>query len=256
MSDGEDGEPVDRTDDRRAELVQGLGQVRARIAEACRAADRPVSDVTLVVVTKTYPAADVTLLASLGVRDVGEAREQELKEKRSVLDPVSGPDDRPAEAAAGPLRWHLLGRLQRNKARSVGRLADVVHSVDDPRLVVPLARGAEDVGRVLGCFVQVSLDGDPHRGGVAAEQLLPLCDEVAGAPALRLLGVMAVAPVGARPDEAFARLQALAADVAQRHPAATAVSAGMSGDLEHAVAHGATHLRVGAAVLGDRPPLD
>lgn len=243
---------------RRAELEQALGRVRARIAAACEAAGRPASEPTLVVVTKTYPADDVALLSSLGVQDVGEAREQELKEKRSVLDPVAGADDAAAGPGtlAAPLRWHLLGRLQRNKARSVGRLADVVHSVDDPRLVTPLARGADDVGRVLGCFVQVSLDGDPRRGGVVAEQLPALCDEVAGAGPLQLLGVMAVAPVGAEPDAAFAWLQQLAAEVASRHPAATAISAGMSGDLEQAVAHGATHLRVGAAVLGERPPLD
>lgn len=245
---------------RRAEIEQGLQRVRARIGDACAAAGRPVADVTLVVVTKTYPADDIAVLASLGVRDVGEAREQELRDKRSVLAPVAAPDDEPppGPGAAGTdrLRWHLLGRLQRNKARSVGRLADVVHSVDDARLVVPLTRGADDVGRTVGCFVQVSLDGDPGRGGVVAERLLPLCDEVAAASSLQLLGVMAVAPMGAPPAEAFARLQGLAAVVTAQHPDATAISAGMSGDLEQAVAHGATHLRVGAAVLGDRPPLD
>lgn len=238
-------------EDRRAQLVQGLGRVRARIADACAAAGRSTSSVTLVVVTKTYPASDVAVLASLGVRDVGEAREQELRDKRALLDPVDGPAT--GELGEG-VRWHLLGRLQRNKARSVGRLADVVHSLDDPRLVAPLSRGATEVGRTLGCFVQVSLDDDPGRGGVVADRLLPLADEVAGTDGLRLLGVMAVAPVGVDPDEAFGRLRVLADSVVAAHPGATAVSAGMSGDLEQAVAHGATHLRVGAAVLGDRPP--
>lgn len=237
-------------EDRRAQLVQGLGRVRARIADACAAAGRSTSSVTLVVVTKTYPASDVAVLASLGVRDVGEAREQELRDKRALLDPVDGPAT--GELGEG-VRWHLLGRLQRNKARSVGRLADVVHSLDDPRLVAPLSRGATEVGWTLGCFVQVSLDDDPGRGGVVADRLLPLADEVAGTDGLRLLGVMAVAPVGVDPDEAFGRLRVLADSVVAAHPGATAVSAGMSGDLEQAVAHGATHLRVGAAVLGDRP---
>ncbi|WP_380168550.1 YggS family pyridoxal phosphate-dependent enzyme [Jannaschia sp. R86511] len=215
--------------------------MRARVSDACAAVGRQPSLTTLVVVTKTYPASDVAALASLGVRDVGEAREQELRDKREQLPDLA-------------LRWHLVGRLQRNKARSVGRLADVVHSVDDVRLLLRLSEGAAEVGRELGCFVQVSLDGDPSRGGVTEADLLALAEQVAGTPSLRLLGVMAVAPRGADPDEAFARLRGLSARVAAEHPTATAVSAGMSGDLEAALRHGATHLRVGAAVLGSRPP--
>lgn len=227
---------------RRAELVSGLGRVRARVSDACAAAGRSPSRVTLVVVTKTYPLPDIRALASLGVRDVGEAREQELRDKCSELGEAVG------------LRWHVVGRLQRNKARSVGRLAHVVHSVDDERLLPRLSAGAEEVGRELGCFVQVSLDGDPTRGGVTHAGLLPLAEQVAATPPLRLLGVMAVAPMGADPDEAFTRLQELSSRVVLEHPAAVGISAGMSGDLEQAVAHGATHLRVGAAVLGSRSP--
>ncbi len=129
-----------------------------------------------------------------------------------------------------------------------------MHSVDDERLLPRLSAGAEEAGRELGCFVQVSLDGDPARGGVTVADLLPLCEQVAGTGSLRLLGVMAVAPVGADPDEAFTRLQELSSRVVGEHPAAASISAGMSGDLEEAVARGATHLRVGAAVLGSRPP--
>ncbi len=231
---------------RRAELVSALGRVRARVSDACAAAGRSPSGLTLVVVTKTYPVTDVLALASLGVRDVGEAREQELRDKRADVDAAQDP--------VVTLRWHLVGRLQRNKARSVGRLADVVHSVDDERLLPRLSDGAGEVGRELGCFVQVSLDDDPGRGGVAGAGLLLLADRVAATPSLRLLGVMAVAPVGADPDAAFSRLQELSARVVGEHPSATSISAGMSGDLEQAVAHGATHLRVGAAVLGSRPP--
>jgi len=236
-------------EDRRAALVQGLGRVRARVADACAAAGRSPGGITLVVVTKTYPVTDLAALASLGVRDVGEAREQELRDKRGQLDPVPA-----AGAGESLLRWHVVGRLQRNKARSVGRLADVVHSVDDRRLVEPLARGATDVGRTLDCFAQVSLDADPTRGGVATSDLPGLCDLIASTAHLRLLGVMAVAPLGSDPAEAFARLREVADAVAAAHPGADAVSAGMSGDLEQAVADGATHLRVGAAVLGRRPP--
>lgn len=230
------------SEDRRAQLVAGLDRVRARVDDACRAAGRPSSEVTLVVVTKTYPASDVEVLSSLGVHDVGEAREQELRDKCALLE------------ADGGLRWNVVGRLQRNKARSVGRLAQVVHSVDDERLLPRLSGGAQEVGRDVGCFVQVSLDGDPARGGVTAEGMLPLAEQVAGTASLRLLGVMAVAPVGADPDRAFATVQELSARMVAGHPTAGAISAGMSGDLEQAVAHGSTHLRVGAAVLGARPP--
>ncbi len=242
MTDGRpDPTPEEVGGPRAAELVSALGRVRARVTDACAAAGRSASGTTLVVVTKTYPATDVAVLASLGVRDVGEAREQELRDKRERLGEVG-------------LRWHVVGRLQRNKARSVGRLADVVHSVDDPRLLGRLSEGAAEAGHDLGCFVQVSLDGDPGRGGAPAETFLDLAGQVAGTPSLRLLGVMAVAPVGADPDEAFTRLQQLSQAVVAEHPSATAISAGMSGDLEAALRHGATHLRVGAAVLGSRPP--
>ena len=234
--------------ERRDELQASLTVVHERVSRACEAAGRAASDVTLVVVTKTFPVADVDLLAGLGVRDVGEARAQELRVKQG-------------SAAVPPeLRWHFLGRLQRNKARAVGSTADVVHSLDDPRLVAPLARGAEAraeqrPGSRLACFVQVSLDGDPGRGGVVGGAVAALCDEVAGAAPLELLGLMAVAPQGEEPAAAFARLMAVSTEVRRSHPAAGAVSAGMSSDLEAAVAAGATHLRVGAAVLGSRPAL-
>jgi PLP dependent protein len=244
------GAEVDDPERRRVELVQGLGRVHARISDACAAAGRAPADLTLVVVTKTYPARDVELLAGLGVRDVGEARMPELRDKRTALAQLDAP------GGTERLRWHAIGRLQRNKARATARLADVVHSVDDPRLVPLLSAGARepDAGREVGCFVQVSLDGDPTRGGVVPGALLPLCADVAAADGLRLLGLMAVAPLGSDPDEAFARLRGLCERVRVEHPRAVAMSAGMSGDLEQAVRHGATHLRVGAAVLGQRSP--
>ncbi len=228
------------------ELREGLAAVEQRIEAACTAAGRARSSVTLVVVTKTFPASDVRLLAGLGVGDVGESRDQEAAPKAAELPDV-------------PLRWHFVGRLQSNKARSVASYAAVVHSVDRAGLVAALATGAERAGRDVGVLIQVSLDGDPARGGVPVdagpEPLLRLADEVAGSRALRLLGVMAVAPLGADPRAAFDRLLLASARLRDEHPAATFVSAGMSGDLEAAVAAGATHLRVGSAILGSRPPL-
>jgi pyridoxal phosphate enzyme (YggS family) len=236
--------------ERRAQLEASLSQVGGRIAAACAAAGRDYSEVTLIAVTKTYPAADVALLAELGVTDVGENRDQEAAAKAA------------ATAAAGlDLRWHFVGRLQRNKCRSVVGYADMVHSVDSVRLAVALAEAADRRGRTLDALVQVSLDGDPSRGGVVAGSADPdhgldaVTAELARSGPLRLAGLMAVAPQDWEPERAFARLAGIAAEVRAEHPAATVLSAGMSGDLEAAIAHGATHVRVGSALLGMRPAL-
>ncbi len=224
------------------ELAANLAEVRERIAAAARAAGRDPDEVTLVAVTKTWPASDVRMLAQLGVTDVGENRDQEAGPKALACADLG-------------LRWHFVGHLQRNKARSVAGYADVVQSVDRAELVPALARGAEQAGRVVDVLVQVSLDGSEGRSGADPRVLGQLADEVAAADGLRLRGVMAVAPLGVDPDAAFERLEAVAAALRADHPEAVLVSAGMSGDLEAAVRHGATHVRVGTAVLGGRPPL-
>ena len=226
---------------RRDELAAGLRDVRARIARACSAAGRDASEITLIVVTKTYPASDVALLAELGVTDVGESRHQEAAPKA-------------AECAGLPVRWHFVGQLQTNKAAAVAGYSSVVHSVDRVRLVDTLSRGAATAGRPVECFVQASLDEAPGRGGASGQQILEVADRVAAAQSVRLAGIMAVAPLGADPNDAFARLAGLAELVQTRHPAASSISAGMSDDFEAAIAHGATHLRVGSAILGKRPP--
>jgi PLP dependent protein len=230
--------------DRRDELVANLADVRARIAAAEREAGRPEGSVRLVAVTKTWPASDVALLAELGITDVAENRDQEARPKHDAC------------AALG-LRWHFVGQLQRNKARSVTSYADVVECVDRPELVPALDRGALEVGRTVDVLLQVDLADppQPHRGGVIPVSLPALADLVAGAEALRLTGLMAVAPLGADPGHAFARLAGLARDLRDQHPEAVVLSAGMSGDLEAAVLAGATHVRVGTAVLGGRPDL-
>jgi pyridoxal phosphate enzyme (YggS family) len=237
---GEDSAP-DR-DLRSAQLARALDVVRGRIRDGCAAAARDSSDVTLVVVTKTHPAADVRRLAGLGVRDVGESRDAEAAPKAASLVDL-------------PLTWHFVGQLQTNKVRSVVRYAGVVHSVDRPGLVAALGAAADRAAVRVGCFLQVSLDGDPARGGVLPAELLRLADQLAGRPALDLLGVMAVAPLDEDPPGAFARLREASDRLRVGHPAATRISAGMSGDLEAALACGATHLRVGTGVLGPRPSL-
>lgn len=235
-------------DARQHELATRLAAVRERVDAACRGAGRDPAAVTLVVVTKTHPADDVVRLAGLGVRDVGESRDQEAAAKVAAVRAALG-------AGAAAPTWHFIGRLQTNKARSVAGYAELVHSVDRPGLVAALGAGARAAGREVGCLVQVSLDGDPARGGVLPEAVPELADRIAAEAGLRLRGIMAVAPMGIDPHAAFAPLPGLRDRLLTRHAGADVVSAGMSGDLEAALRRGATHLRVGTAILGARPPL-
>ncbi|MFD6326408.1 YggS family pyridoxal phosphate-dependent enzyme [Streptomyces sp. NPDC058442] len=242
------------TERRRDELAANLADVERRIAAACAAAGRGRDEVTLIVVTKTFPAGDVRILSELGVRHVAENRDQEAAPKA-------------AECSDLPLSWHFVGQLQTNKVRSVVGYADFVQSVDRARLVTALAREAVRAGRELGCLVQVALDADEsaagggrgERGGVAPGGVAELADLIAGSEGLRLDGLMTVAPLAGeyagRQQAAFERLMDLSTDLRTAHPAASMVSAGMSTDLEQAVAAGATHVRVGSAVLGVRPGL-
>jgi PLP dependent protein len=231
--------------DRLAELRESLELLRARIAAACAAAGRNPAEVSLIAVTKTFPASDVRLLAALGVADVGENRDQEAAPKAAEC-----ADLRP------PLRWHFVGQLQVNKCASVVRYADVVHSVDRMRLIRALGARARAAERVVTCLIQVNLDpadgGGTDRGGAWPGDVPALASAVAAEGGLELGGVMAVAPPGEPPRPVFRRLSEVAAVVRAAHPGAMMISAGMTGDLEEAVAEGATHLRVGTALLGGR----
>ncbi len=236
--------------DRKQQLADNLAKVEERIAAACAAAGRAREEVTLIVVTKTYPASDVRILSELGVRHVAENRDQDAAPKA-------------AECTDLPLSWHFVGQLQTNKVRSVVGYADLVQSVDRPRLVTALSAAAVRAERELGCLIQVALDagenGRGERGGVGPGGIEELADLVAKAPGLRLDGLMTVAPLtgpyAGRKRAAFERLVEFSTLMRANHPAANMVSAGMSADLEQAVAAGATHVRVGTAVLGVRPGL-
>ena len=225
--------------ERPQQLAAALAALEQRLAAACAAAGRARDEVVLVAVTKTHPASDVEALRELGVRDFGENRDQEARAK--------------AEAVPG-VRWHFVGAVQTNKARSVVRYADVVHSVDRVALVDALSAGAQRAQRSVDVLLQVSLDGDPDRGGALAQDVPALADRAAAAPGLRLAGVMAVPPLGADPAAAFDVLAQLAARLREDHPQARVISAGMTADLEQAIEKGATHVRVGTALLGRRPP--
>jgi pyridoxal phosphate enzyme (YggS family) len=228
--------------DRRSQIARGLAETRERIAQACRAAHRDAADVTLVVVTKTFPASDVRHLVELGVHDVAENRDQEAKAKVAELMDVD-------------VRWQYIGQLQRKKASSVVRWADLITSIDRPELAEACAAAAQRAEIRQDVCVQVNLDPPERagRGGVAPHDLMALVVDVLAHPTLRLRGLMAVAPYPGDPHLAFAELARLHAQVLALAPEATLLSAGMSQDLEAAIAHGATQVRIGGAILGNRP---
>jgi pyridoxal phosphate enzyme (YggS family) len=227
---------------RRDELALNIADVRRRISAACASAGRDPAEITLIAVTKTRPAADVRLLYELGIPDIGENRDAEAAPKAAACKDLD-------------ITWHFIGQLQTNKAASVARYASVVHSVDRLRLVGALGRAARRAERTLQCLIEVSLDGDPARGGTVATDVPALAEAIAGESGLILDGVMAIAPLSMDPADAFTKLLDSAAAVRAVRPAAAIISAGMSGDLEAAVAVGATHLRIGTALLGVRGPL-
>jgi pyridoxal phosphate enzyme (YggS family) len=224
---------------REQELAERLAALEQRLDRACAAAGRARDAVALVAVTKFHPASDIASLRDLGVSRFGESRDQEAQQKAAEVVGV---------------RWHFVGRLQTNKAASVAAYASVVESCDRLRLVSALAAGAVRAEREVEVLVQVSLDGDPSRGGAPAADVPALADAVAAAEGLRLSGVMAVAPLDEEPARAFGRLAELAERLRRDHPDSREVSAGMSADLEQAVASGSTSVRVGTALLGPRPP--
>ncbi|MFY9651453.1 YggS family pyridoxal phosphate enzyme [Trebonia sp.] len=261
MSQTSSSEP-DPSAERRSELEKNLAEVRSRIAVACAAAGRDPGEITLIAITKTRPPADVLLLHELGLTDFGENKDQEAAPKAAAVAAALADADAGASASAGaarsqPLRWHFVGQLQTNKASSVAGYADVVHSVDRVRLVRALGAAARKVGRELTCLVQVDLDtpADPARGGVPPGQVREIAEAIEAEQNLILGGVMAIAPLGADPARAFAPLRPCSLAVRAVNPAAAIISAGMSGDLEAAIGNGATHVRIGTALLGARRPL-
>ncbi|WP_454116443.1 YggS family pyridoxal phosphate-dependent enzyme [Microbacterium aurum] len=227
------------------DLAERLTALDARIADAARAVGRDPGALTRIVVTKFHPAQLVTDLAALGVRDVGENRQQELTAKRAALQQGEGP--------AADVRWHFIGQLQSKKARAVRAASDCVHSVDRDRVADAL-HAADPDGNVLDVFLQVNLTDDPGRGGISPGEVEALAEHVAArCPSLRVRGVMAVAPLTQAPAAAFERLAAAADAVRRVVPDAAWMSAGMSGDFAEAIAAGATHLRIGTAITGPRP---
>lgn len=217
------------------EISFNLNSVQSRIAQAAERAGRLHDEITLIAVTKTYPTSDVEILHQLGVQDFAENRDREGAEKSALI----------------PGRWHFQGQIQSNKISSIALWADVVHSLDDARHTRLLASAVAE-SKVISVFIQVCLDPRPGRGGILPQDLSPLAELVLAQPCLRLVGLMAVAPLGENPESAFSRLAQIHSDFRQQFPSSSALSAGMSGDFETAIEHGATHLRIGSSILGSR----
>lgn len=220
------------------DLAARLQRVQAGIADACTRASRDPGEVTLVVVTKFHPASLVAALVDLGVRDFGENRHQEAQAKAEEL-------------AHLDINWHFIGQLQTKKARQAARYASAIHSIDRERLVDALAD--PEAERRIDAFVQINLTDDPGRGGVAPEGIEYLAEKVLKTPSLRLRGVMSVAPLEESAEAAFERLAGYSLRVRALAPEAAAISAGMTHDYTEAIAAGATHLRIGSAITGNRP---
>lgn len=211
--------------------------VRAEVDAECRSLGRTPEDVTLVVVTKFHPVEMIDELLSAGARDFGESRHQDAVLKADALE---GRD----------LTWHFVGQIQSNKARAIARYADVLHSLDRESVIDALASAER---RVSG-FIELNLTDDPGRGGVnSADEMLHLADRIVATDTIELVGVMAVAPLKVEPARAFERVATLSEILRQAHPNARSISAGMSADWKEALAAGATHLRIGTSITGNRP---
>ncbi|WP_051073917.1 YggS family pyridoxal phosphate-dependent enzyme [Mycobacterium sp. JS623] len=238
---------------REIELADALAALRARLARAAKAADRNANEIEMLPITKFFPASDVLILHKLGCLEFGESREQEASNKSAEVGAVLG---------AQPIRWHMVGRIQRNKARSIAGWAYAAHSVDSAKLIAALDRAAVEAlehgsrPEPLRVYLQLSLDGDESRGGVdigRPDSVDELCAAIAAADGLEFVGLMAIPPLDADPDDAFARLHEEKERVQKSYDQRLGLSAGMSSDLESAVKHGSTCVRVGTALMGQRP---
>ena len=229
---------------RLADIQSNLEKINSRIAQACSRSKRNISEITLIAVTKTYPASDVDLLKQLGIENVGENKDQEASGKISQV--------------KEKFSWHFIGQLQSNKAKSVVTYAELVHSVDRLSLAKELQKSASAIAKKQKVLIQVDLDQsgpDASRGGVWPADLAALAQFISQSENLELAGLMSVAPLGENPSEAFERLAQIRSDFLKNYPNAVILSAGMSEDLEAAIEHGATHLRIGSALLGERPKI-
>jgi PLP dependent protein len=223
-------------------IAGNLAEVRARVARAAGRAGRSPEDVTVVAVSKTWPASLVRVALDAGVDALGENRAQELRDKAAALGP-------------GP-RWHFIGPLQSNKVRLVVGVAELVHSVDRMSLADAIARRAVAAGAVQDVLVEVNVAGDPDKHGADPAAAADLCAEIAALEGVRVRGLMTMPPWPERPEDSrphYRALRELGEAAARAVPGATELSMGMTRDFEVAVEEGATIVRIGEAIFGPRP---
>ena len=225
---------------RKDQILSNLESVKEKISAAAQEAGRAPSEITLIAVTKTFPVSDLEILHELGVRNFGENRDQEAAPKVGVL---------PAD-----ITWHFQGGIQSNKLKSISNWASVIHSVDKFKYAQMISQFS--VGKTKEIFIQVSLDTLPQsREGVDPADLMQLAEQIMSLPNLEVNGLMAVAPLDQPTEQAFVRLQQIQQKFIQLYPAASSLSSGMSGDYELAISLGATHVRIGSSILGNRSPI-
>ena len=225
---------------RKDQILSNLESVKEKISAAAQEAGRAPSEITLIAVTKTFPVSDLEILYELGVRNFGENRDQEAAPKVGVL---------PAD-----FTWHFQGGIQSNKLKSISNWASVIHSVDKFKYAQMISQFS--VGKTKEIFIQVSLDTLPQsREGVDPADLMQLAEQIMSLPNLEVKGLMAVAPLDQPTEQAFVRLQQIQQKFIQLYPAASSLSSGMSGDYELAISLGATHVRIGSSILGNRSPI-
>jgi pyridoxal phosphate enzyme (YggS family) len=225
---------------RKDQILSNLESVKEKISAAAQEAGRAPSEITLIAVTKTFPVSDLEILYELGVRNFGENRDQEAAPKVSAL---------PAD-----ITWHFQGGIQSNKLKSISNWASVIHSVDKFKYAQMISQFS--VGKTKEIFIQVSLDTIPQsREGVDPADLMQLAEQIMSLPNLEVKGLMAVAPLDQPTEQAFVRLQQIQQKFIQLYPAASSLSSGMSGDYELAISLGATHVRIGSSILGNRSPI-
>lgn len=224
---------------RRNEIEQNLNELNQRIEKACTDSGRSFDEVKTIAITKTWPTSDIEILYDLGLRNFGESKDQEAIKK---VEELRGKD----------IHWHFVGQIQTNKINHIASYADYVHAIDRNKVVEAFENALEKNGRSINALIQVSLDGDESRGGALPEAISSIAKAIEDSIHLTLGGLMAVAPVNQSPEVAFKKLSEIAGDFHQDFPSAQMISAGMSDDLEIAIKYGATHLRIGSDLLGNR----
>lgn len=224
-------------------LAERLAEVRGRISTAAERSNRDLSSIELVIVTKNHSVQLPLELLELGERNFGENRDQEASPKAKLVE----------EQRPGLANWHFVGQLQSNKVKSMLEYTSTLHSLDRSSLLAELTKQLNKTpDRIFEVFIELNLTDDNNRGGLDPDMIKPFAERVLANPQLKLLGVMGVVGLGVEPAYDFERIAKAGTSLREVSPESVFISAGMSGDFEQAIEYGATHLRIGTAITGNR----